>query len=302
MKAIITLIMRGRLQATIAMVLFVMLALLFSPMVIASAAIVALATLHNGAREGLLVAGAGLLSLAVLSTLSFQAPLVLVLPGVLLWIPAWGLAELLRQGRSLANVLEVTLIGGWVLVGLQYLWLDSPAEFWRDLLQQVFQTHFDTITLTADQETTLLEALIIWMPGAVAASWFLICAMMILLTLWASATLQGTDQFAQTFRALRCSRSWLIVTPLLLIPSLISDAQPASLPSQLYLVSTLLFVLQGLSVLHSLAAHYQVRRFWLSGMYALLVFVAPYSINVMSMIGYIDGWWDIRARLKAISK
>ena len=298
MKSMLNLIMRGRLPAIIGMLVCIILSLIVSPLAIASAAIVGLATLRNGAREGLLVAGAGLLSIAVLSTVSFQTPWALVVPSLFIWIPAIGLAELLRRGRSLEQTIEIALIGGWVLVGLQYLWLDSPTEFWRNLLQPVLTAYFDATAFTLEQQANVLDALIVWMPGAIAAGWLIICVLTVCLTLWAEATLQDKPHFAQAFQAFRCSRPWLIVTPLLLIPSLLDDAQTASLPSQLYLVCILLFVVQGLSVLHSLAGRYQVKRFWLSGMYALLVFVAPFSLNVMSMIGYMDGWWDVRARLK----
>lgn len=291
--------MRGRLPAIIGMVLCILLSLVLSPMAIASATIVGLATLRNGIREGLLVTGAGLLSIAVLSTVSFQTPWALVIPCILLWAPALGLAELLRRGHSLANTIEIALIAGWMIVGVQYLWLEAPAEFWRSLLSPLLSAYFDATTFTLDQQTQVLNALVVWMPGAVAAGWLAVCILTVLFTVWAEATLQGNHDFAQAFQGFRCSRSWLIVTPVLLIPSLLDTTQTASLPSQLYLVSTLLFVLQGLSLLHNMAARYQIKRLWLSGMYALLVFVAPFSLNIMSMIGYMDGWWNIRARIKA---
>lgn len=302
MKPILNLVMRGRLPAIIGVVLCILLGLVLSPMVIASAAIVGLATLRNGVREGLLITGASLLSVAVLSTVSFQTPWALALPCILLWAPALGLAELLRRGYSLINTIEIALIGGWIIVGLQYLWLDAPAEFWQNLLQPVLSAYFDATAFSLEQQNQVLKALVVWMPGAVATGWFTLCILTVLLTLWAEATLRDNHDFAQAFRALRCSRPWLIVAPLLLIPSLLDSTQSASLPSQLYLVSTLLFVLQGLSLLHHLAAQYQVKRYWLSGLYALLVFVAPFSLNIMSMIGYMDGWWDIRARLKALDR
>lgn len=289
--------MQGRLQAVVAMVVAALLALVFSPMIVASAAIVALATVRNGAREGLLVALVGLALLAALGVIWLQSSWVLSVPGALLWLPAWGLALLLRQGYTLAHALEAALVGSWLLIGLQYIGLDSPAEFWGDVLQSVWHLHVDDTILPKEQQQSLLDTLAVWLPGAMAASWFLMLAATLFLTLWAAATLAGTHQFAQAFQALRCARVWLIIIPLLLLPGLLPNAEFASLPSQLYLVGSLLFFLQGLSLWHFLAVRFQVQRFWLSGFYVLLFFGIPYSLTIVALAGYLEGWWDFRARL-----
>jgi len=299
MKSLLNWIMQGRLQAILATLISVCSALVFSPMLIASAAIIALATLRNGMREGLWVLLASLLSLALCSSLLAVSPWALLLPAGWLWLSAWSSGWLLRRGRGLAGTLEPAMVGAWLLVGLQFLLLDAPTEFWRGLIRNLLQTQLDTLLLDNAQQQLLVSTLATWMPGAIAASWFVLSSSTLLLALWAEATLRDTNDFAKAFQALRFSRSWLIIAPLLLIPALLSEeAGAGGITSQLYLVMVTLFVLQALSLVHYLARHFQIKRFWLTGTYVLLILGMPFSLNIASLAGYLDGWWDFRARLQ----
>ncbi len=298
MKSLLNWIMQGRLQAILATLISICSALVFSPMLIASAAIIALATLRNGMREGLWVLLASLLSLALFSSLLAVSPWALLLPAGWLWLSAWSSGWLLRRGRSLAGTLEPAMIGAWLLVGLQFLLLDAPTEFWRGLIANLLQTQLDALLLDQAQQQLLISTLATWMPGAIAASWFMLSSSALLLALWAEATLRETHDFASAFQSLRFSRSWLIIAPLLLIPALLSEEAGAGITSQLYLVMVTLFVLQALSLVHHLARHFQIKRFWLTGTYVLLILGMPFSLNIASLAGYLDGWWDFRARLQ----
>ncbi len=298
MKPLLARIMQGRVQAILATLAAACGALLFSPMLIASAAIIALSTLRNGMREGLWIILASLAGLGLLGSILSVSPWALLLPASWLWLSAWSSGWLLRRGRSLAGTLEPAMIGAWLLVGLQFLALDAPVEFWRGLISNLLQAQLDVLLPEPEQQQVLVNAMATWMPGAIAASWFMLNSSALLLALWAEATLRETHDFARAFQALRFSRSWLIIAPLLLIPALLGAESSAGLPSQLYLVMIVLFVLQALSLFHHLARHFQIRRFWLTGTYVMLLLGMPFSLNIASLAGYLDGWWDFRTRLQ----
>ena len=298
MKPLLTWIMQGRMQAILATLLTACAALILSPMLIASASIITLATQRNGIQEGLWVLLTSLLGLALLSSLLSVSLWTWLLPVSWLWLSALGSGWLLRHRRSLAGTLEAAMIGAWLLVGLQFLILDAPVEFWRGLISDLLQAQLDVLWPEAGQQQALVHALAAWMPGAIAASWFILNSSALLLALWAEATLRDTHDFARAFQTLRFSRSWLIMAPLLLIPALLSEETSAGLPSQLYLVMTVMFVLQALSLCHYLVRYFQARRFWLTGTYVLLILGMPFSLNIASLAGYLDGWWDFRARLQ----
>lgn len=297
MKGLITFVMKGRLQAIMGTVLTAMLALMLVPMSVVSSAIVVLATLRNGAKEGLLVAVSGALAIALLGGL-MQMPLAFALFGLMLWIPAWVLGSVLGSTQSLAKALEAAAFGGLALVGVQYLFLGNPEQFWGSILQQYLQGQFDPAVVPEDQQQQLIGLLAGWMPGGVAASWTISMAVAVLLGRWAQALLDKPGAFGAEFRELRFSMVWMILVPLLLVGSFFVEGGEPGLSGQLYLVGMTLFLLQGISVAHALVKHLGKQAGWLFGLYFLLFVGAPHSVTAVAAAGYADGWLNFRARVR----
>jgi len=299
-KGLVTLVMKGRVQAIVATVVFAMAALVVTPMAVVSAAIVVLATLRNGAREGLLVALSGMLAIAGLGGLMFQMPLALALLGLMLWMPAWGLAVVLGNSASLARALETAAFGGLVVVGLQYLLLQDPAVFWGETLQQHLQ--FDPAAIPEDQQRELFAAIAGWMPGGIAASWMVSMSLALMLGRWGQALLDRPGAFGAEFRELRFSRTWLLLLPVLLGLSFVAYGGEPSLAGQFYLVGMTLFLLQGISVAHALVNNLGAQAGWLFGLYFLLLVGAPHSVTAVAAAGYADGWLNFRAKVRGGSQ
>jgi hypothetical protein len=259
---------------------------------------VVLATLRNGAKEGLLVALAGALAFAVLGGLAMQMPMPFGLFGLMLWIPAWLLASVLGSSHSLARALETAAFGGLVVVGIQYLLLGSPSEFWGSILQQYMQGHFDPAVIPEDQQQQVLQTIAGWMPGGIAASWLISMSLAVLLGRWAQALLEKPGAFGAEFRELRFSTTWLILVPVLLAISFFAYGGEPSLAGQFYLVGMTLFLLQGISVAHALVNRLGGQAGWLFGLYFLLFVGAPHSVTAIAAAGYADGWLNFRAKVR----
>ena len=297
MKGLFTWVMKGRMQAIGGTVLTAVLALMITPLAVLSAAIVVLATLRNGAREGLWVALAGALAISLLG-LSMQMPLAFGLFGLMLWLPAWFLATVLGASHSLARTLEAAAFGGLLVVGLQYLLLGSPAEFWGSMLQQYMQGQFDPTVIPEDQQRQMVTVIAGWMPGGVAASWLISMSLAVLIGRWGQALLEKPGAFGAEFRELRFSMTWLILVPLLLGVSFFVYGGEPSLTGQLYLVGMTLFLLQGISVAHALVNRLGKQTGWLFGLYFLLFVGAPHSVTAVAAAGYADGWLNFRAKVR----
>jgi len=295
-KGLITLVMKGRMQAIVATVVTAMAALLITPMAVVSAAVVVLATLRNGAREGLVVAVSGILAIAGLGGLMFQMPLALALLGLMLWMPAWGLAVVLGNSGSLDRALEGAAFGGLALVGAQYVLLQDPGAFWGEMLQQYVQ--FDPAAIPEDQQRELLSSIAGWMPGGVAASWMISMGLALMLGRWGQALLDRPGAFGAEFRELRFSRTWLFLVPVLLGIGFLAYGGEPSLAGQFYLVGMTLFLLQGISVAHALVNNLGAQAGWLFGLYFLLLVGAPYSFTAIAAAGYADGWLNFRAKVR----
>ncbi len=117
MQSLASFVMRGVPQAVMVIILLAALSLLLPPTSIFSAAAVTLVTLRNGAIPGALVMGlatgvSGIIALFALGGLNLAIGFL-----ILMWLPAWLLALVLRSSRSLSLVVMSALVLGLVMIG-----------------------------------------------------------------------------------------------------------------------------------------------------------------------------------------
>ncbi|RTZ80905.1 MAG: DUF2232 domain-containing protein [Gammaproteobacteria bacterium] len=290
MKALATFIMKGRTQAVMAASVFMVLALLITPLGIFSAAVIGLVTLRHGLREGLL-------GMAALGFLLFGQPLALATTGALLWLPLMALAEVLRVTRSLRLVVEISVILGLLMIASQYLFMDDVVGFWKGMLSEYSAQIMDPSVITEAERNTMVEKIAPWMAGGLAAAWFLQLTLALFLARSWQAVLYHPGGFAQEFRELRLGYWLLILVPVLLLSGMLSE-KPGFL-AQGALVGMAAFFLQGVAVVHGLVARLKAGSGWLIGFYLLLVIGMPASFTLVSAAGFADGLVNFRARVRA---
>ena len=296
MKALAAFIMRGRMQATIVASVLVVLALLLTPLGVVSAAVVGLVALRQGVREASLVMLMGALALALLGLLLFGQPMALALTGILLWLPLVILGEVLRITRSLRLAVELAVLGGFLLVGLQYLLLGDVAAFWQETLGQYLGQFMNPELVSEQERLEMAAAIAPWMAGGLGAAWFLQLVVSLFLARGWQAALYHPGGFGEEFYQLRLGRWQLILVPVLLVAGMLAGT-PA-LFSQLGLVGMSAFFVQGISVVHALTSRNKSGQYWLIGFYFLLIIGMPASFTAVSAAGYADGWLNIRARVR----
>ena len=297
MKALATFVMKGRAQAVMTASVFMVLALLITPLGIFSAAVVGLVTLRYGLREGLLVSLLGMAALAALGFLLFGQPLALATTGALLWLPLMALAEVLRVTRSLRLVVEISVILGLLMIASQYLFMDDVVGFWKGVLSEYSAQIMDPSVITEAERNTMVEEVAPWMAGGLAAAWFLQLTLALFLARGWQAVLYHPGGFAQEFRELRLGYWLLILVPVLLLSGMLSE-KPGFL-AQGALVGMSAFFLQGVAVVHGLVARLKAGQGWLIGFYLLLVIGMPASFTLVSAAGFADGLVNFRARVRA---
>ena len=296
MKALAAFIMRGRMQATIVASVLVVLALLLTPLGVVSAAVVGLVALRQGVREASLVMLMGALALALLGLLLFGQPMALALTGILLWLPLVILGEVLRITRSLRLAVELAVLGGFLLVGLQYLLLGDVAAFWQETLGQYLGQFMNPELVSEQERLEMAAAIAPWMAGGLGAAWFLQLVVSLFLARGWQAALYHPGGFGEEFYQLRLGGWLLILVPVLLVAGMLAGT-PA-LFSQLGLVGMSAFFVQGVSVVHALTSRNKSGQYWLIGFYFLLIIGMPASFTAVSAAGYADGWLNIRARVR----
>lgn len=299
MKAFASWVMKGRMQAVIAATVLAVLALLVAPLAMVSSAVVMLAVLRQGWREGLLVVGSALLAIAGLGGLLFQMPIPSLLIGLMLWVPAAVLGAVMGVTGSLRRAIEAAAIGAGGIVLLQYLLIDDPVAFWSDVLNTFLAQRFTAEELAGLDAGPALQMLASWMPGGVGATWLLSTVLSLLLARHWSSLIDAPGAFGREFRELRFGRWLLILVPVLLIGGVLVTGGTPNVLGQLYVVGMVVFLFQGISVAHALVADFGASVGWLVGLYLLLILVAPQGATAVASVGYVDGWLDLRARARA---
>jgi hypothetical protein len=257
---------------------------------IPSAAVIVLAGLRHGAREALIVLASATLFLMFARALTGGAPMTAVVWSAGIWLPVVGLAELLRRSRSLSLCLQVAVVG-LVALALFLYGAGEPVEQVRVALEaaraelgQMLGMELNAQQI-AELAATFAAALfggtlVTLMAGVFLGRW------------WASLLAQGS--FAAEFRQLRMGRVLALAAAGAIV--LYAFMRAPALLSVLFIIGAG-FLLQGLAVLHAAAATQGLHRAWLVVVYVALLFTAPYAGPVIALVGWLDSWVDLRARM-----
>ncbi len=297
MQSLASFVMRGVPQAVMVIILLAALSLLLPPTSIFSAAAVTLVTLRNGAIPGALVMGlatgvSGIIALFALGGLNLAIGFL-----ILMWLPAWLLALVLRSSRSLSLVVMSALVLGLVMIGGQFIQTGDPVAEWRSLLNPFVESLAEAQLVDTSQQAALVSLMASWMPGIVAAGFFLQLLASLFLGRWWQSLLYNPGGFRSEFHQFRLPK--VLAMALLILVGLMF----AQTGSEISLVEYVLILLVSAWFVHGLAlAHGIVGRLgsssgWLIGLYMLLLFALPHTVIVLATVGIADAWFDFRARL-----
>jgi hypothetical protein len=285
-----TQIMRGRWQAAGIAIGLAFLSLFMPPISIVSSAAVALVTLRLGAYEGLTVLGIGVATLGVLGIFSGNVEFAL-LYGIVLWLPSWILAILLRAGRQLALAIEsAVILGGVGILSFSLLKPDS-GEMWKNLLTQMSPPN---ASLDVQPQ---IEMLAHYMTGIIAAGTIFGWIFALFLARWWQAQLYNPDGFRTEYLSLSTSKRFALGSLSLIAIAAISSGTIAELATNLSILIVVLYTFVGTSVCHSLLAPMKQGRYLVIGFY-IMVFLIPHLLIPVATIGVLDAWLNLRQRLK----
>lgn len=296
MRFLAAYVLKGRMQALVVTAVMAILALLLPPLSYLSGASVALVTLRHGMQAGLQLA---LLATAAVAALLLVLQLPPQLGGVfllVLWLPVWALALNLRRTATQARgVMLALLFGVMLLLGL-YLALDDPTRWWLELLRQVMAPMLQGVTPDElPQVEAGLAALAAQMNGVMAAGMVASLLGCLLLGRWWQALLFNPGGFGAEFRRLRLGQGIATGGVVLLIASLLWQAEVAGVLRDLVVLAQVAFALQGIAVAHALVSINR-RRGWLFGLYlSLMLFTGPVLL-LLALVGMSDNWLDFRSK------
>lgn len=292
-------ILKGQSQAALVAATMAILGMLVPPAAWLSAAAIVLVTLVNGPQRGLITTGLALLGTAVFSYLIFSAPQIAVIFVLLAWLPAWLVAMLLRQTVSLAFSLQV--LGAMTLLAVVMIYALYPnfGELWReplDLMVTQLVQQSEEFSLQELKQTE--EWLIEFLPGLFASSLMFGTMLSLFIGRWWQAVFYNPGGFAEEFQSLNLGKtSAVIALALMLMAAVIDNVFTFAVATVVFV----LYLIQGLSLLHAVVKKRQVSASWLFVFYMVMFFI-PHLVLLMVFAGITDPWLDIRQRTAKVTK
>ncbi|PLX62429.1 DUF2232 domain-containing protein [Sedimenticola selenatireducens] len=297
MLVLASFVMRGGPQAVMLTILLAALSLLIPPASILSTSVVALVTLRKGTVPGALILGLATAISGGIALLALGGVNLAIGFLILMWLPVWLLAVLLRSSRSLALAIVGAMVLGFVMLGGQFMQSADPVAEWTALLGPFVESLADAQLVEGSQQATLVALMASWMPGIVAAGFFLQLTVSLLLARWWQALLYNPGGFRTEFHQLRLPRVLSIALLLAVLPMLMQSGTEVTVAEYALILLVVAWFIQGLALAHGIVGKLGSSSGWLIGIYLLLLFALPHTVIVLAMVGIADAWFDFRARL-----
>jgi hypothetical protein len=283
MRALADFVMRGRLQATFAVVIAAALPLLFW----VSAAAGSLVLLRRGLNDALSIVVWALLPTLLWWHFGEPRPL-LVLFGTLV------LALVLRASVSWARVLLASVLLG-VLYGviIDAVFGETVKRNAAELLELMPQMLGEAYQqMSADEKARVGNLLTPVLTGLMAALLQLLSLLSLLLGRYWQALLYNPGGFAREFRAVRLPApiAVALLVGIFLLPGLGIEL------AMLTPLCSVPLAFAGVALLHGLVAQQRLGRFWLVGLYVSLLLFMQLVYPLLVVLAVVDSLFDFRGR------
>jgi len=291
MQALAGFILRGRWQAVMLLALTALLPVLN----LGGAAALALVTLRKGPREGLLTLLICTCLLLILAMGLFDSTLPVLGLMATFWLPLWVLAGVLRYTISLTVTLQSALALALLVVLGGAIALGDVTGWGRELLDRLVDPLLQQMQLTGRQRGDIEATLATLLLGLCVGNALLSTLLSLLLGRWWQSLLFHPGGFGAEFCALRLGQlpAWLA---LLLFAGVLLWQWP--LLANLMLPLLVLYVFQGIAVVHGVVNRARLAQGWLVGLYVVLLLL-PQTLLLLGLLGVVDAWVDVRARIPA---
>lgn len=257
-----------------------------------SGAILVLLVLTEGVGPAVVKALVAAAALAATSLILGGAPTSLMVLTVATWVPALLLARTLAAVRSLTLTLQVSVIVAIAALLAFALAVPDVAAFWRPYLEMMNEIitknglALNTEMLTADVMTV----------SAVLVLWLLYTGALLLGYAMYRRLPDGADDYGR-FRDLNFGR---VIAFTLALLSLLAFVIDATLLENIAFIIFVMFMMQGLAIVHWLHGAGILPIFAVVAVYVLMPFLQVLLIMVLALIGYTDAWVGFRRRFKKV--
>jgi hypothetical protein len=301
MRALAGLIVAGPLQAVGVIALCTVLSFLAPPLTsllsYVGAAALALYSLHIGANRGLLVLLGAALATGLLSQVVLHQGVAVAITSVLLWLPVWIAAGVLRVTLSLAMAMLVLSGLAMLAVLLVFAVYGDPAPWWQQLLHGMVERLATQPELqdTADRLYAFVEQVAPLMTGSLAAGLVFAALTCLMLGRWWQSLLVKPGALRTEFYALRLNAALSLLGVVIIGLAAFKLGMVSKIAMQWSLIAMVVYLFVGLAVLHATLANLKAAKGWLVAAYVIMSLL-PQALLMVVVIGLLDPWLDLRRR------
>jgi len=254
-----------------------------------SSGLLVLVTLQRGFKQSLITAALAMALLAGVAVATGGDPLPLLEVTAVMWGPVLLLAGLLGTYRSMNLVFQASAIVGLVAVSLLLLALPDPinqlAEMMEPLKQQLSASGQELSEAGWDMIFRV-------MPGIMTGLGILACLGGVFLgRVWQDGLEDTVGRFGAEFRQLKLGMVLTTVSTLAILAAMLVGGLWFE---NMVWVFVALLVLQGLSLAHFLVGQGGWPKASLMVLYLMLVLVLQLIMPLLTALGYLDNWFDLR--------
>lgn len=290
MRQLAAYVMAGRYQAVLAICALALGSLLIPPLGLLSSASIALVVLRKGALEGAWVGLISLIGAGLLGTLLTGSLGDSVVYGILLWLPVWPVALLLRETANLSLALESALVLALVIILGVFLVVDDPASLWLQKIQAF--KNLEANGFDPDLASAVLDSLPRYMTGLMVGGALMSLVFALLIGRWLQSLLFNPGGFRAEFVGFKPHAATVYLGLASLgVGILLGGTEFGVIAWNLNSIFLALFTLAGFSVLHAVVGG---KGFWLAGVYLGLVLVPQLLLPPVALVGISDFWMDWR--------
>lgn len=287
MKALGNYLLKTRIHAILTIGTLTVLSVFISPLsYFISGAPMGLLALRKGPKVGLQVACGCLLLMALAAMIVGGQPGIPVAFMVSVWLPVILCAAVLRRTQS--QGLTVLCAGATGLIFTVYinLVLDEIQAWWQDWFAR--WKEYAASEQTASQLEQVFEFISPLLSVIIASGFVFSLVTTLLLARWWQSALFNPGGFRKEFYSLRLPRALLLPALLGLCALLLAPDNAPVLVRDLVILMLILYLYQGLSVIHGYV-HARLRsRVWLTGMYVMFFLLPHVILLFVSCVGIVN--------------
>ena len=301
MRALAGFIVAGPLQAVLVIALFTVLSFVAPPLTsilsYGGAAALALYSLQAGARSGVIVLLGAMLVTGLLIEMLLHQGLTIAVTSLLLWIPVWLVAVVLRETRSLAMAMLALSALAMAGILLAFVWFGDPSQWWLERLQGLINSLAAQPELQIDTDSLMefAEQVAPFMTGSLAAGLSFAALTCLMLGRWWQSLMLKPGALRKEFYALRLNRMLSLLAVAIFALAALALGSISALALQWSLVVMVPFLFVGLAVVHATLANLKAGRIWLIVIY-ILMSLLPQVMMLVVVTGMLDPWLDLRRR------